>query len=201
MKFKLMPLKPIVTLAVSLLLLSACQKKPETPAEPEASAPAISAPTETAIDENSQNSEATPAQEQADNKAIEPSNNNPSTDNVNNPSADTAAQNDNTAATPPSLDGAQVTEVRYQNESGAALNVVFETSREGILNAIISLPNQPKITLTAPEGQGNNPTYHSKDGKIELVSHEGGSSIDLIEDGKITSFTAVSADAAVITQS
>jgi hypothetical protein len=68
------------------------------------------------------------------------------------------------------------------------------------LNAIVTLPNSPKLTLSAPEGQGNNPTYRSKDGSIELVSHGGGSSIDLIENGTITSYEATSAEAEVVTQ-
>ena len=59
---------------------------------------------------------------------------------------------------------------------------------------------KPKMTLSAPEGQGNNPTYRSKDGSTELVSHGGGSAIDLMQKGKLTSFDATSAEAEVITQ-
>lgn len=80
------------------------------------------------------------------------------------------------------------------------MSVVFETSATGVLNAIVTLPNKPKMTLSALEGQGNNPTYRSKDGSTELVSHGGGSAIDLMQKGKLTSFDATSAEAEVITQ-
>lgn len=192
MNIKLIQPTPIFAIALSLFLLSACQKKTETTAEPETAASvATSASTEAiAADQDTQNSEINSASEQTD---AEP------------PKADAeaaTAENDETAVeNPPSLAGAQVTDVRYKSEDGTTISVVFETSRDGLLNAIVSVPNQPKLTLTAPEGQGNNPTYHSADGSIELVSHEGGSSIDLIENGDITNFTAISADAAVITQS
>jgi hypothetical protein len=96
--------------------------------------------------------------------------------------------------------GTQITDVEYRSASGESLSVVFETSATGVLNAIVTLPNRPKLTLSAPEGQGNNPTYRSKDGSIELVSHGGGSSIDLIENGNITSYEATSAEAEVVTQ-
>ena len=94
----------------------------------------------------------------------------------------------------------QITDVEYRSARGESLSVVFETSATGVLNAIVTLPNRPKLTLSAPEGQGNNPTYRSKDGSIELVSHGGGSSIDLIENGTITSYEATSAEAEVVTQ-
>lgn len=94
----------------------------------------------------------------------------------------------------------QVTDVKYSSTSGDTLSVVFETAATGELNAIVTMPNQPTMTLAAPAGQGNNPTYRSQDGSIELVSHGGGSSIDLIKKGTITSFEAISADAKVVTQ-
>ena len=98
------------------------------------------------------------------------------------------------------IKGAQITDVRYKNAAGESLSVVFETSAAGMLNAIITRPNQPKMTLSAPEGQGNNPTYQSADGSIQLVSHAGGGTIDLIRNNKVTSFDAVSAEAEVITE-
>ena len=98
------------------------------------------------------------------------------------------------------IKGAQITDVRYKNTAGESLSVVFETSAAGVLNAIVTLPNKPKMTLSAPEGQGNNPTYRSSDGSIQLVSHAGGGSIDFIKNNKVTSFDAVSAEAEVITE-
>ncbi|MGB6924966.1 hypothetical protein [Psychrobacter sp.] len=98
------------------------------------------------------------------------------------------------------IKGAQITDVRYKSAAGESLSVVFETSAAGMLNAIITRPNQPKMTLSAPEGQGNNPTYQSADGSIQLVSHAGGGTIDLIRNNKVTSFDAVSAEAEVITE-
>ena len=97
------------------------------------------------------------------------------------------------------IKGTQITDVQYRSESGAMMSVIFETSASGVLNAIVSLPNKSKMTLSAPEGQGNNPTYRSKDGSIQLVSHGGGGSIDLMQNDVVTSFEATSADAEVIT--
>lgn len=98
------------------------------------------------------------------------------------------------------IKGAQITDVNYRSASGETLFVIFETSGKGVLNAIVTLPNKPKMTLSAPEGQGNNPTYRSSDGSIQLVSHGGGSSIDLIQNNKTTSFEAISVEAEVITE-
>lgn len=109
----------------------------------------------------------------------------------------------NNAVTPnpeQAIKGAQITDVRYKSAAGDTLSVVFETSASGLLNAIVTLPNQPKLTLSAPEGQGNNPTYRSADGSIQLVSHAGGGTIDLIQNNKVTSFDAVSAEAEVVTE-
>ena len=115
----------------------------------------------------------------------------------------TASAANNAAVEPnpeQAIKGAQITDVRYKSAAGESLSVVFETSAAGVLNAIVTLPNKPKITLSAPEGQGNNPTYHSSDGSIQLVSHAGGGSIDFIRNNKVTSFDAVSAEAEVITE-
>ncbi|WP_430737498.1 hypothetical protein [Psychrobacter sp. VH5] len=109
----------------------------------------------------------------------------------------------NNAVTPSpeqAIKGAQITDVRYKSAAGDTLSVVFETSASGLLNAIVTRPNQPKLTLSAPEGQGNNPTYRSADGSIQLVSHVGGGTIDLIQNNKVTSFDAVSAEAEVVTE-
>ena len=97
------------------------------------------------------------------------------------------------------IKGAQITDVKYRSASGESLSVVFETSAAGMLT-IITLPNKPKMTLSAPEGQGNNPTYRSSDGNVQLVSHAGGGTVDFIQNNKMTSFDAISADAEVITE-
>ncbi|WP_227526325.1 hypothetical protein [Psychrobacter sp. Marseille-P5312] len=119
---------------------------------------------------------------------------------------DAAPAASDTPDTPPTpnpeqaIKGAQITDVRYISAAGESLSVTFETSAAGVLNAIVTLPNQPKMTLSAPEGQGNNPTYRSADGSIQLVSHAGGGTIDLIQNNKVKSFDAVSAEAEVITE-
>ena len=115
----------------------------------------------------------------------------------------TVAAPSNTATSPnpeQAIKGAQITDVRYKSEAGDTLSVVFETSAAGLLNAIVTRPNQPKMTLSAPEGQGNNPTYRSADGNVQLVSHAGGGTIDLIQNNTVTSFDAVSAEAEVVTE-
>ena len=98
------------------------------------------------------------------------------------------------------IKGAQITDVNYRSASGETLFVIFETSEKGVLNAIVTLPGKPKMILSAPEGQGNNPTYRSNDGNIQLVSHGGGSSIDLIHNNKTMSFEAISVEAEVIAE-
>lgn len=114
---------------------------------------------------------------------------------------DTSANNTDATPNPEqAIKGAQITDVNYRSATGETLFVVFETSAKGVLNAIVTLPNKPKMTLSAPEGQGNNPTYRSTDGSMELISHGGGSTIDLMQNDKLTSYDAISADAEVITE-
>lgn len=98
------------------------------------------------------------------------------------------------------LQGAQITKVAYQDANKQTIKTTFRTSAEGKLTADVVLANGRKLTLHAPEGQGNNPTYRSSDGTVELVSHSGGSSIDLLIDGKATQYSAVSAEAEVVTE-
>lgn len=93
----------------------------------------------------------------------------------------------------------QVTDVEYRDSKGKSIHVTFQTSAVDALEADLMLPSGKRVLLTAPIGQGNNPTYRSKDGSIELVTHGGGGSIDLLYEGKSTSFDAVSADAEVLT--
>ncbi|MDE0490577.1 hypothetical protein NK638_03295 [Psychrobacter sp. A3] len=112
----------------------------------------------------------------------------------------TASNNAVTPSPEQAIKGAQITDVRYISAAGESLSVTFETSAAGVLNAIVTRPNQPKLTLSAPEGQGNNPTYRSADGNVQLVSHVGGGTIDLIQNNKVTSFDAVSAEAEVVTE-
>lgn len=187
---------------LSLLLLTACQKDPE----PEA--------TDTTTAETS--TQTTPVTtninvDEAENSNVDDAKNVAQTDSeldmslteLNKDLSDTTlTANDSTEKPSPeqAIKGAQITDVRYKSAAGESLSVVFETSAVGMLNAIITRPNQPKMTLSAPEGQGNNPTYQSADGSIQLVSHAGGGTIDLIRNNKVTSFDAVSAEAEVITE-
>ena len=190
----------------SFLLLTACQKSPD-------SETASDTQTDTEI-------QTTPVTTNINVTDGAESDNNVSADNTvnlaqskTNPENDislTQLENDlgttatipNHAATAPNpeqaIKGAQITDVSYRSATGETLSVVFETSAAGTLNAIVTLPNKPKMTLSAPEGQGNNPTYRSSDGTIQLVSHGGGSTVDLIQHNKVSSFDAISAEAEVI---
>lgn len=96
--------------------------------------------------------------------------------------------------------GTQISNVDYKSNKGETLKVVYETSVSGELKATATLPSGKTVTLNAPAGQGNNPTYRSADGSIEIVSHGGGGSIDLVQGGKPIGFDAVSTDAEVIPQ-
>ena len=179
--------KVIPAVFFSALLLTACQKDPE----PEA---ANEVQTETAV-------QTTPVTTNINviEDAERDINVNELEDNLE--TTNTAANNTAIAPNPEqAIKGAQITDVRYKSTTGDSLSVVFETSAAGMLNAIVTLPNKPKMTLSAPEGQGNNPTYRSKDGSLELVSHAGGGTIDLVQNNKVTSFDAISAEAEVITE-
>ena len=190
----------ISAIFLSLSLLSACQKtrEPETDNETISEAAVQTTPVTTNInvDKTANNGDDIANSEvssELDLSLTELENDLGATDSVSN----------NTAPAPnpaQTIKGAQITDVRYKNTAGESLSVVFETSAAGVLNAIVTLPNKPKMTLSAPEGQGNNPTYRSADGSIQLVSHAGGGSIDFIKNNKVTSFDAVSAEAEVITE-
>ena len=195
-----------------LFLLTACQKEsePETTNQTAADTPTQTAPVTTNINGAEDNS--------TDGTQNESALNNSTQDGAQNEASSerdmslTSLDKDLNETVPASRDvavapnpeqaikGAQITDVRYKSAAGENLSVVFETSAAGMLNAIITRPNQPKLTLSAPEGQGNNPTYQSADGSIQLVSHAGGGTIDLIRNNKITSYDAVSAEAEVITE-
>ncbi len=181
---------------LSLSLLSACQKTPEPETANETTTEAATQTTPVTSNINAP----TVADEEA-------STTTPETDislkelEGNLGTTDTSIDNPAPAPNPEqAIKGAQITDVRYKSAAGESLSVTFETSAAGMLNAIITLPNKPKMTLSAPEGQGNNPTYRSSNGQIQLVSHAGGGTIDFIQNNKMTSFDAVSADAEVITE-
>lgn len=96
------------------------------------------------------------------------------------------------------IQGTQISAVEYVASNGQRLKVVFETAKTGTLHAKVTLPDGRIANLTAPADQGNNPTYRSADGNIELVSHAGGSVIDLIVNGTLSSFEVVSVEAEVV---
>ncbi|WP_198331836.1 hypothetical protein [Psychrobacter aquimaris] len=189
----------VTAIFLSISLLSACQKTPEPETDNERppevalqSTPVTSnINTPTVADEAGNTAETTSPEPDVSLTELE-----------NDLGATDSAANNTAPAPNPeqAIKGAQITDVRYKNAAGESLSVVFETSAAGVLNAIVTLPNKPKMTLSAPEGQGNNPTYRSTDGSIQLVSHAGGGSIDFIKNNKVTSFDAVSAEAEVITE-
>ena len=192
----------ISAIFLSLSLLSACQKTPEPETDnetiSEAAVQTTPVPTNINVDTTANNGDDIANPEvgsEQDVSLTELENDLGATDSAVNNTAPAPAPNPEQA-----IKGAQITDVRYKNAAGESLSVVFETSAAGVLNAIISLPNKPKMTLSAPEGQGNNPTYRTTDGSIQLVSHAGGGSIDFIKNNKVTSFDAVSAEAEVITE-
>ena len=190
--------KAISITLLGLSLLSACQKTPEPETAEETAADTITQTTPVSSNINApkiaDENTAKPADTLEQDTSLNESENELS-------AADTST---NSAAIMPNpeqaIKGAQITDVNYRSASGETLFVIFETSEKGVLNAIVTLPNKPKMTLSAPEGQGNNPTYRSSDGSIQLVSHGGGSSIDLIQNNKTTSFEAISVEAEVITE-
>ncbi|WP_286797412.1 hypothetical protein [Psychrobacter sp. UBA6291] len=192
--------KAISVTLLGLSLLSACQKTPESETAEE-----IAADTTTQTTPISSNINAPKVAEtkpSATDSAATLEQDTSSNESENELSA--ADISTSSAAIMPNpeqaIKGAQITDVNYRSASGETLFVIFETSEKGVLNAIVTLPNKPEMTLSAPEGQGNNPTYRSNDGSIQLVSHGGGSSIDLIQNNKTTSFEAISVEAEVITE-
>ena len=190
--------KTISITLLSLSLLSACQKTPEPETVNENSADTTTQTTPVSSNINSP--------KVADEDTVKSAVNTEADMNLSElenelGAADTSAKSAAIAPNPEqAIKGAQITDVNYRSASGETLFVIFETSEKGVLNAIVTLPNKPKMTLSAPEGQGNNPTYRSNDGNIQLVSHGGGSSIDLIQNNKTTSFEAISVEAEVITE-
>ncbi len=184
---------PIIAISLLSLTLSACQKEPETEPVVETQEQTTPATVEQEVvaDQASEQDQTLADERDVNLESLE---NNIGAAGVT-PNAQTTTPNPEQA-----LKGTQITDVTYRSANGENLSVVFETSATGVLNAIVGLPNKPKMTLSAPEGQGNNPTYRSQDGSIELVSHGGGSSIDLLQNGKVTSYEATSAEAEVVTQ-
>lgn len=193
-------LKALSIAFLSLSLLNACQKTPEPETVNETAAEATTQTTPVSSNINAPKvAETKPS---ATDSAATLEQDTSSNESENELSA--ADISTSSAAIMPNpeqaIKGAQITDVNYRSASGETLFVIFETSEKGVLNAIVTLPNKPKMTLSAPEGQGNNPTYRSNDGSIQLVSHGGGSSIDLIQNNKTTSFEAISVEAEVITE-
>ena len=179
--------KAISITLLGLSLLSACQKTPESETAEETAADTITQTTPVSSNINApkiaDENTAKPADTLEQDTSLNESENELS-------AADTST---NSAAIMPNpeqaIKGAQITDVNYRSASGETLFVIFETSEKGVLNAIVTLPNKPKMTLSAPEGQGNNPTYRSSDGSIQLI-----------QNNKTTSFEAISVEAEVITE-
>jgi len=194
------PFKAISITLLGLSLLSACQKTPESETAEETAADTTTQTTPISSNINAPKvAETKPSATDSAATLEQDTSSNESENELS--AADTST---NSAAIMPNpeqaIKGAQITDVNYRSASGETLFVIFETSEKGVLNAIVTLPNKPKMTLSAPEGQGNNPTYRSSDGSIQLVSHGGGSSIDVIQNNKTTSFEAISVEAEVITE-
>ena len=192
--------KAISITLLGLSLLSACQKTPESETAEETAAHTTTQTTPVSSNINAPKvAETKPSATDSAATLEQDTSSNESENELS--AADTST---NSAAIMPNpeqaIKGAQITDVNYRSASGEMLFVIFETSEKGVLNAIVTLPNKPKMTLSAPEGQGNNPTYRSSDGSIQLVSHGGGSSIDLIQNNKTSSFEAISVEAEVITE-
>lgn len=189
---------------LSMLLLTACQKEPETASDKNVETSAETAKQTTPVTSNiNTNAAADTSNNEANSTAQTDSEHDVSLSQLDDNLGSTKEMADTKAVTPdPSqaIKGAQITDVRYKSATGESLSVVFETSAAGVLNATVTLPNKPKMTLSAPEGQGNNPTYQSNNGVTQLVSHAGGGTIDLIQNNKATSFVAVSAEAEVVTE-
>ena len=192
--------KAISITLLGLSLLSACQKTPESETAEETAADTTTQTTP--ISSNINAPKVAETKPSATDSAATLEQDTSSNESENELSA--ADISTSSAAIMPNpeqaIKGAQITDVNYRSASGEMLFVIFETSEKGVLNAIVTLPNKPKMTLSAPEGQGNNPTYRSSDGSIQLVSHGGGSSIDVIQNNKITSFEAIRVEAEVITE-
>ncbi|MGP4952899.1 hypothetical protein ACTXGO_12070 [Psychrobacter sp. T6-1] len=179
----------LFVLAISLTL-SACQKEPEPETPIEVETQSMPATADMTTKQPTQNVE----EPKVDEREI----NLDALDDID--ELDQEADLQDVAPNPEqAVKGTQITDVTYRSDTGDTLSVIFETSASGVLNAIVTLPNRPKVTLSAPEGQGNNPTYRSNDGSVELISHGGGSSIDVIQNGKVTNYNATSAEAEVVT--
>ena len=191
---------------LSMLLLTACQEEPETTSDKNTETSAETAKQTTPVTSNINTNAADDASNNEANSTAQPqadSEHDVSLSQLDDNLGNTNQMAETKAVTPDpnqAIKGAQITDVRYKSATGESLSVVFETSAAGVLNATVTLPNKPKMTLSAPEGQGNNPTYQSNNGAVQLVSHAGGGTIDLIQNNKVTSFDAVSAEAEVITE-
>ena len=196
--------QPLLAALLSLLLLTACQESPksETANKTPAETNMQTTPVTTNINVPERNRDSENATDNSAQSVPDAERDINLTQLADNLEANEPISSNTSAAPNPdqAIKGAQITDVRYKSAAGASLSVVFETSAAGLLNAIVTLPNKPKITLSAPEGQGNNPTYRSSDGSIQLVSHAGGGTIDFIQNNNVTSFEAVSAEAEVITE-
>ncbi|WP_230655845.1 hypothetical protein [Psychrobacter sp. I-STPA10] len=196
----------VATLLLSICTLSACQKQDnaETQAE-DIQVTTITPPAEAAstatTDAQTDTAEKVAQQDETKqllNEQAGEQTNDGAVEVISNDDIPTTAQADNQLIADDIAKEKQITDVEYRSESGGTLKVTFQTSATAELQANVLLPSGKRVLLTAPPAQGNNPTYRSQDGSIELVSHSGGGSIDLVQNGKITNFDATSAEAEVV---
>lgn len=184
-----------------LVGLTACQ--PSSDAQDEANNQAPEASNSAEISDDPNNAQSV---EIIDQQAPETEGELNETDSVQPSELEEATQTEsstNTVGASPSKDvppasEIQVTDVEYQDSKGRSIHVTFQTSATATLQADLRLPSGKRVLMTAPTGQGNNPTYRSTDGSIELVTHGGGSSIDLFYENQRAKFDAVNTESEIL---
>lgn len=81
-------------------------------------------------------------------------------------------------------EASQSTTIHYQSETGDTLTVIYQPNDEEGIEATVILATGEKLTLIAdaPDAiNSQNVLFHSADSSVELISHGGGSSVDLVQ--------------------